>query len=142
MTNPTPAAPPPSKNPPGSSGKQAAKPKSYGAATLKVALTAASVAATLGGWGLISANAPEMKAEFGNSAMAQVQTTPTPTAGPASTTAPTPTTQNKAQNQAQTPIGPAAPKATAVPTVRPQATAVPQARTPQPAPRARTRSSR
>lgn len=136
MINPTPAAPPPSKNPPGSSGKQAAKPKSYGAATLKVALTAASVAATLGGWGLISATAPEMKAEFGNSAVAQVQSAP----AAANTTAPA--TQNKAQNQAQTPIGPVAPKATAVPTVRPQATAVPQARAPQPAPRARTRSSR
>ncbi|HQV70583.1 MAG TPA: hypothetical protein PLJ62_02825 [Thermoflexales bacterium] len=141
MTNPTPAAPPPSKNPPGSTGKQAIKPKSYGASTLKIVLTATSIAATIGGWGLISATAPEMKAEFGDAAVAQAQTTATPTSRPTNTTVPTPTTQNRAQNQTQAPAATVAPKATAVPTVRPQATATPQARV-QPAPRARTRSSR
>lgn len=136
MINNKPAAPPPSQN---TSTKQVSKPKNHGAATLKVALTAASVVATVGGWGLISATAPEMKAEFGGGAVAQVAPTATPMPRASNTPAPSNTPQaSAAQNRAQ-------PSVVATPTpratVRPQATPLPQAR-PTVQPRPRTRSSR
>lgn len=130
MINNKPAAPPPSQN---TSTKQVSKPKNHGAATLKVALTAASVVATVGGWGLISATAPEMKAEFGGGAVAQVAPTATPMPR-ASNTPQASAAQNRAQPSV---VATPTPRAT----VRPQATPLPQAR-PTVQPRPRTRSSR
>lgn len=130
MINNKPAAPPPSQN---TSTKQVSKPKNHGAATLKVALTAASVVATVGGWGLISATAPEMKAEFGGGAVAQVAPTATPMPR-ASNTPQASAAQNRAQPSV---VATPTPRAT----VRPQATPLPQAH-PTVQPRPRTRSSR
>ena len=130
MINNKPAAPPPSQN---TSTKQVSKPKNHGAATLKVTLTAASVVATVGGWGLISATAPEMKAEFGDGAVAQVAPTATPMPR-ASNTPQASAAQNRAQPSV---VATPTPRAT----VRPQATPPPQTR-PTVQPRPRTRSSR